>query len=180
MGWSPRTRQHLLLDPECCFLLGSAPLSALLLKLDLSEYQNLLKPRPKSHFLLNIVPWMWSATGRHTWYPGYNLNYNVNSPTGNLQIDLVRMLWKQYQEALFCLYFFFGVGCAEITVCNSPRIILPGRRSLHVFKIKAVWKALIAFLSTPSFASLSYSYFGHEWCIITVLKEILRTSGFYM
>ena len=51
------------------------------------------------------------------------------------------------QEALFCFYFFEGEGSVKITICNSPRITLLVRRSLWVFKIKVIWKVLIAFLS---------------------------------
>lgn len=35
----------------------------------------------------------------------------------------------------------------EISICNNPRITLLIRRNLWVFKIKVVWKVLIAFLS---------------------------------
>lgn len=68
----------------------------------------------------------------------------------------------------------------EITIYDGSRISLLGRRILCVFKIKAVWKLLVAFLSTPSFASFPYGCFSHEWCVITVLKAILRSSGFLM
>lgn len=58
---------------------------AFLIRLALSEYQNLLKPSLQSHSLSNIVPWMWSAIGWHTWLPSYLSDYNFNSLIENLE-----------------------------------------------------------------------------------------------
>ena len=149
MDRSPRTWHCLLLDPEHYFLLGSAPLSALHMRLDLSEYQNLPKPSPKSHFLLNIVCWVWSAVeGGGT--PKIQVITQIIMSTHPQKI--YRLICLKYygsrdQEALFCFYFFEGEGSVKITICNSPRITLLVRRSLWVFKIKVIWKVLIAFLS---------------------------------
>ena len=96
---------------------------------DLSEYQNLLNPSPESHLLLNLVPWIWSAVGRHTWYPSDYSNCNFKSP----------MIWLECYRSRttrpLSAFLFWG-GWNELTVLNGPTVILMGSRSLCIFQNK--------------------------------------------